>query len=229
MKKFIIDLNRRFDKLEEPKRFMVFFLVVGTTLAGSLYFLYQKNSNPLFIFLWLLIFGIGRLYYITSARREKPNQDKATEKNSEAQWDDEKDRINSLFRDSQSFIESQIIDLDELRKAALRNMEEIGKIVAENMDEREKVVGDRIMIWDGSGNKDKKTGEKRYGVDPLFQNNKAIVIATGCDVYADNDPYRDMHIRSGVDHLMGYHLDLLVAYQTGEEIYVASKFVKIVD
>lgn len=222
MKKFIIGINRKFDKLEEPKRFMVFFLVVGTTLAGSMYFLYLKNSNPLFIIAWLLIFGIGRLYYLKAEKNGGSSETKDAVSESP-----KGEMTQPNFSMSMGFIHDH--SEEDIVTHARKMIEEIELIVSENIDERDKEVGDRIRIWDGSGNKDKKTGEKRYGVDPLFQNYNAIVIETGCNVYADNDPYKNIHIRAGVWDRMNYHLDLLVAYPTGEEIYVASKFVKIVD
>ena len=220
MKKFIINLNRKFDKLEETKRFLVFMCLVGTTLGISLYFLHKENSNPLFIVIWILIFGIFRLYYLTA------------EKNSESSETDvpEPKRIEiepPVFSMSMGSMHDH--NEDSVTEHAKRMIDEIGLVISDNLDEREKVIGDRVMIWDGSGNKDKRTGEKRWGIDELFKNNKAIVIETECDVYADNHPHEQIHIRAGVSGQIRYHLDLLVAYPSGEEIYVASKFVKIVD
>lgn len=88
-------------------------------------------------------------------------------------------------------------------------------IIAANQDNRTKEIGDRVVIWDGSANKDKNTGESRFGVDPLFQKNSAIVIAV-------NQPITYQFFNRL------FKLDLLVVFPSGEEVYVSSELVRIV-
>lgn len=99
-------------------------------------------------------------------------------------------------------------------------LKEINAKIAENRDERVKQVEDRIKIWDGSGNKDKTTLVKRSGIDPLFENS-AIVIETNCNETMDN--VKNNYFPAS------YDLDLLVVFPDNTQVYVASKFVKIID
>ena len=89
--------------------------------------------------------------------------------------------------------------------------------ISNNTDHREKQVGDKVKIWDGSGNVDNK-GKHRYGIDPLFKN-FGIVSEVGC-----NKLYKDRI--SGSE----YTLDLQV-YFPDQDIYVwtCSEFAQLSD
>lgn len=95
--------------------------------------------------------------------------------------------------------------------------DEILGTIEANKDDRVKELGDRVKVWDGSGNKDKNTSKQRSGIDPLFIKNEAIVIETDCKV----------EIRGILNTT--YLLDLLLKFPTGEEVYCCSEFVKRVD
>ncbi len=110
-------------------------------------------------------------------------------------------------------------DFDELSYLddLYRNLAEVRKIIAENKDNRTKEVGDKVLVWDGSYNVDKNTGKKRWGIDPLFSN-PAIVIETNCTEKTE------LSI-NGEEVVM----DLLLVFETGEEIYTTSNMVKRTD
>ena len=116
---------------------------------------------------------------------------------------------------------------DNLNRMGYREptMEEIIKIrdnimakIKKEKDDRVKEVGDRVKIWDGSGNHDKNTKEHRYGIDELFKS-EGIVIACGLSVPSI----------SKYDHETKYIFDLLIKFPNGEEVYTNSKFVKRTD
>ncbi len=107
----------------------------------------------------------------------------------------------------------ELSHLDDLYK----NLAEIRKVIAENKDDRTKEVGDKVLVWDGSYNVDKNTGKKRWGIDPLFKN-PAIVIETNCTEKTE------LSI-NGEEVVM----DLLLAFETGEEVYTTSNMVKRID
>jgi len=100
---------------------------------------------------------------------------------------------------------------------AMKMLEEIRKIVDENKDDRTKEVGDRVLIWDGSYNQDKNTGVHRHGIDKLFEKS-GIIIETNCEFLREEPT---------IDKVMV--LDILVRFDTGEEIYTKSEFVKRID
>lgn len=89
--------------------------------------------------------------------------------------------------------------------------------IEENKDNRTKEIGDRVLIWDGSYNIDKNTGKHRNGIDKLFQNH-GIVIQTNCEIE---------YIEELMDELVV--LDLLIKFDTGEEVYTNSDMVKRID
>lgn len=89
--------------------------------------------------------------------------------------------------------------------------------IDENKDTRTKEIGDRVLIWDGSYNIDKNTGVHRNGIDKLFQN-PGIVIQTNCEIE---------YIEEIIDKLVV--LDLLIKFDTGEEVYTNSDMVKRID
>lgn len=99
----------------------------------------------------------------------------------------------------------------------------INGIIAQNKDDRTKEIGDRVKVWDGSGNVDKVTGKHRYGIDPLF-NNTAIVVETGCNI-----EYRDKSMSMLLRKDWFKVCDLLLAFPSGELVYCSSEFVKRVD
>jgi len=78
------------------------------------------------------------------------------------------------------------------------------------------------MVWDGSGNTDKNTGEHRWGIDKLFKS-EAIVIAINQNIYTKLDK---VEVKMG---FKPYLLDLLIVFPTGEEIYTSSNFVRIIE
>ncbi len=110
-------------------------------------------------------------------------------------------------------------DFDELSYLddLYRNLAEVRKVIAENKDNRTKEVGDKVLVWDGSYNVDKNTGKKRWGIDPLFTN-PAIVIKTNCDEKTD----------TSLDGTV-FNLDLLLKFDSGEEVYTTSNMVKRID
>jgi hypothetical protein len=74
------------------------------------------------------------------------------------------------------------------------------------------------VIWDGSYNMDKDTHRTRSGLDSLFKN-PGIVIQTNCDYTYIEEYLDDMVI----------NLDLLIKFETGEEVYTQSAMVKRID
>jgi hypothetical protein len=95
---------------------------------------------------------------------------------------------------------------------------EISAFIDANKDDRVKSIGDRVKIWDGSGNVDKVSGIKRDGIDPLFKN-IGIVIETNCErTLVPALPWESEK-----------HLDLLIVFPDGEEVYTSSRFVQIID
>ena len=101
---------------------------------------------------------------------------------------------------------------------SVKMLQEIQKYIKEHKDDRTKEVGDRVIIWDGSYNLDKDTLKHRSGIDKLFQNH-GIVIQTNCD-YTYVEKYMDNKVVS---------LDLLIKFDTGEEVYTQSEMVKRID
>ncbi len=95
-------------------------------------------------------------------------------------------------------------------------------IQAANSDDKKKEIGDRVVVWDGSGNIDKNTKVKRWGIDKLFKS-EAIVIAINQSIYTQRN---EIQIKMGLE---SYLLDLLIVFPTGEEVYTASQFVRIVN
>jgi hypothetical protein len=96
-------------------------------------------------------------------------------------------------------------------------IEQIQEIIQKNKDERTKEIGDKVIIWDGSYNVDKNTGKHRFGIDKLFAN-EGMVIETNCTF-----TYVDKLLNNEIN------LDLLVRFETGEEIYTRSDMVKRID
>lgn len=95
-------------------------------------------------------------------------------------------------------------------------MSRAAAVMSENTDPRRKEVGDRVIVWDGSANRDVVSGHRRHGNDPLFQN-EAIVIEAGCtelDYFMEN---------------VAFVMDILLQFPTGERVYTCSRFVKRVD
>lgn len=84
-------------------------------------------------------------------------------------------------------------------------------------------VGDIVVVVDGSNNKDRRTGISRHGIDLLFTTQKAVVIQSNLRLatYHDFDNYR----KKG--RLMSWmYSDLLLRFETGEEVYTSSKMCK---
>lgn len=75
--------------------------------------------------------------------------------------------------------------------------------------------GDSVNVVDGRNNMDKKTGEKRAGINSLF-NNTAIVIEANLHIYT----YPDLERVSDKKDWM--YSDLLLRFETGEEVYTSS-------
>lgn len=94
---------------------------------------------------------------------------------------------------------------------------EIGKIIEQNKDDRKKEIGDKVIMWDYSGCKDKKTG-KSYSCLDSIEGQEAIIIETGLKengfTYFDDKPRI---------------LDILIHYPDGTEVYTHSNFVKRTD
>lgn len=107
---------------------------------------------------------------------------------------------------------------EELFLESVKMLQEIQKYIKEHKDDRVKEIGDRVIIWDGSYNIDKDTLKHRSGIDKLFQNH-GIVIQTNCD-YTYVEKYMDNKVVS---------LDLLIKFDTGEEVYTQSEMVKRID
>ena len=105
----------------------------------------------------------------------------------------------------------------EFINAIMGLISEIQSEIDENKDTRTKEIGDRVLIWDGSYNLDKNTGKHRNGIDKLFQN-PGIVIQTNCEIE---------YIEELMDELVV--LDLLIKFDTGEEVYTNSDMVKRID
>lgn len=106
---------------------------------------------------------------------------------------------------------------DPFTKEIMSLIEEIQSVIKLHKDDRKKDVGDRVIVWDGSYNVDKNTGVHRAGIDKLFQNH-GIVIETNC-----NFTYHDKIIDDEKT------LDLLIKFDTGEEVYTQSEMVKRID
>lgn len=104
------------------------------------------------------------------------------------------------------------------REDIQNNIAKIQAEILEKQDLRTKEVGDRVKIWDGSGNHDKNTKEHRYGIDELFKS-EAIVIATGLSV---------SNIRE-YDFQPKYNLDVLLRFPNGEEVYTMSSCISRTD
>ncbi len=97
-------------------------------------------------------------------------------------------------------------------------LKELQKYIKQNKDDRIKEVGDRVLIWDGSYNMDKNTNKSRSGFDKLFLN-PGIVIQTNCEF---------IYVEKLLDD-MAVNLDLLIKFESGEEIYTQSAMVKRID
>ena len=100
---------------------------------------------------------------------------------------------------------------------AIQMLEKLQKIVDENKDDRTKEVGDRVIVWDGSYNEDKNTGKHRNGIDKLFEN-PGIIIETNCDFLREEPILKSKTV-----------LDILIRFDSGEEVYTKSEFVKRID
>ncbi len=109
--------------------------------------------------------------------------------------------------------EKDKIDISDV----LKFIDEVQEYIRQNKDDRNKEIGDRVLVWDGSYNVEKDNGIHRTGIDPLFKQT-AIVIATDCN-YKYREELLDMDIT----------LDLLLKFDTGEEIYTKSEMVKRID
>lgn len=105
------------------------------------------------------------------------------------------------------------IDISDM----LKFIDEVQEYIRQNKDDRNKEIGDRVLVWDGSYNEEKDSKTHRTGIDPLFQQT-AIVIATDCN-YIYHEELLDMDIV----------LDLLLKFDTGEEIYTKSEMVRRID
>lgn len=95
--------------------------------------------------------------------------------------------------------------------------------IALNTDNRIKSIGDKVKVWDGSGNQDKNTGECRSGINSLFEQ-EAIVIEDNLNIMGG---LNEWEIKMGV--LDFQKLDLLLKFPSGEEVYCSSKFVQRID
>jgi hypothetical protein len=100
---------------------------------------------------------------------------------------------------------------------SIKMLEELKKIREKNQDDRVKDIGDRVIVWDGSYNIDKNTSKHRSGIDILFQNH-GIVIQTNCGI---------KHYEPIIEKTV--ILDLLIKFETGEEVYTSSEMVKRID
>lgn len=81
-------------------------------------------------------------------------------------------------------------------------------------------TGDLVRVSDGSGNLDFEDGSKRYGIDPLFKENIALVIESGLSFITE--PF------AGLDEKSRYILDLLLLFPGGERVYTSTTFVKLI-
>lgn len=108
-------------------------------------------------------------------------------------------------------------DPQELFLESVKMLQEIQKYIKEHKDDRVKEIGDRVIVWDGSYNIDKHTLKHRSGIDKLFQKT-GIVIETNCD-YTYTEKYLEKVV----------NLDLLIKFETGEEVYTQSEMVKRID
>ena len=109
-------------------------------------------------------------------------------------------------------------DPQDLFLESVKMLEKLQLYIREHKDDRTKEVGDRVIVWDGSYNIDKSTLKHRIGIDKLFQK-PGIVIQTNCDyTYVEN------HFEKNI-----INLDLLVKFDTGEEVYTQSAMVKRTD
>ena len=105
----------------------------------------------------------------------------------------------------------------EFREQLLNLRDKILEEISKHKDDRIKVVGDRVKVWDGSANIDKETGQCRAGIDPLFENNDAIIIEVDCNIK--------------ISAFTSYTriCDVLLKFPKGEEVYCASSMVKRID
>jgi hypothetical protein len=106
---------------------------------------------------------------------------------------------------------------DDIFLESVKMLKEVQEYIKQHKDDRVKEIGDRVIIWDGSYNIDKNTLKHRSGIDKLFQN-PGIVIETNCD-FTYVEKYLEMVVS----------LDLLIKFETGEEVYTQSKMVKRID
>ena len=97
-------------------------------------------------------------------------------------------------------------------------LKQLQEYIKQNKDDRVKEVGDRVLIWDGSYNMDKNTNKSRSGFDKLFLK-PGIVIQTNCEFIYVEKLLDDMTV----------NLDLLIKFESGEEIYTQSAMVKRID
>jgi hypothetical protein len=81
---------------------------------------------------------------------------------------------------------------------------------------REISKGDLVKVRDGSGNLDFYTGEKRSGIDPLFED---LALVTGTNLSFITEPF------SGLGEHSRYVLDLLLLFPNGEKVYTSSTFI----
>ena len=102
--------------------------------------------------------------------------------------------------------------------SSINLLKELQEYIKQHKDDRVKEVGDRVLIWDGSYNMDKNTLKSRYGIDDLFQN-PGIVIQTNC---------KFIYVEKLLDDMV-VNLDLLIKFESGEEIYTQSAMVKRID
>jgi hypothetical protein len=99
----------------------------------------------------------------------------------------------------------------------LKFIDEVQEYIRQHKDDRVKEIGDRVLVWDGSYNVEKNTGVHYTGIDPLFKQT-AIVIDTDC-----NHKYWEELLDTEIT------LDLLLKFDTGEEVYTKSEMVKRID
>jgi hypothetical protein len=97
-------------------------------------------------------------------------------------------------------------------------LKQLQEYIKQKRDDRVKEVGDRVLIWDGSYNMDKNTNKSRSGFDKLFLK-PGIVIQTNCEFIYVEKLLDDMTV----------NLDLLIKFESGEEIYTQSAMVKRID
>ena len=102
--------------------------------------------------------------------------------------------------------------------SSINLLKELQEYIKQHKDDRVKEVGDRVLIWDGSYNMDKNTNKSRSGFDKLFQK-PGIVIQTNCEF---------IYVEQLLDYMV-VNLDLLIKFESGEEIYTQSAMVKRID